>query len=220
MKKESANSFDEMVQGEFDFPQEKADLSISNFSNHVNFDSEDIVIPRIRLAQGLTAEVQDGTAKPGQWLLTGYNPVDELTVVPLMFARNRTLRGEDGNVECKSADAITGVGFPGGICAQCQLAKWGDNGGGGRMPPTCVFSYVYVCYIIEFETLGLIEFRRTSIQAGKTLNTLSAQRGLGNFAVKLKSNKMTGKRGVFYQILVQPVQVDENILTSAKTFIN
>jgi hypothetical protein len=193
-------------------------IQIGNFSSHVDFSSDDIVIPRIRLAQGLTAEVQDGTAKPGQWLLTGFDPVDELTVVPVMFSRQRALRDDEGAVLCKSQDSITGEGIPGGTCQFCPMNQWADGPKGERVPPQCVFSYVYIVYVAEFESMALIEFRRTNIQAGKTVNTMAAQRGLGNFAVKVKAAKQQGKRGTFYSTIVQPVTVDKKVLEAARAF--
>lgn len=193
----------------------RTSLQLVNFTNAMQFDSSDIVIPRLRLAQGLTAEVQDGTAKPGQWLLTGYDPIDELTVVPLLFSRNRTLRDDAGSSLCRSSDSITGIGVPGGLCAQCPMNQWTDGANGARIPPVCVFSYTYICYVAEYDTLGLVEFRRTSIQAGKTLNTICAQKGIGNFAVKLRNSKQQGKRGTFYQIVVQPVQVTSDVIHKA-----
>lgn len=191
-------------------------ISLANFSSRIDFDASDIVIPRIRLAQGLTAEVQDGTAKPGQWLLTGYTPLDELTVVPLMFARNRALRDDAGSVLCRSNDSLNGIGTPGGVCSQCPQNQWVDGPKGERIPPACVFSYTYICYVAEHKTMGLVEFRRTSIQAGKTLNTICAQKGIGNFAVRLKNAKQSGKRGSFYQIVVQPVAADPSVIKEAR----
>src|SRR3989304_5736945 len=40
----------------------------------VTFNKEDLVTPRLKLMQGLSTEVQDGNARPGQWVLTGYTP--------------------------------------------------------------------------------------------------------------------------------------------------
>jgi len=213
------NDFDSMVSGSTDIEPvetENTGIQLANFTNRVAFDSDDIVIPRIRLAQGLTAEVQDGTAKPGQWLLTGYQPADELTVVPLMFSRQRALRDDAGAVLCKSSDSLRGLGEPGGDCAHCPMNQWADGDKGARIPPVCVFSYVYIVYVVEFQTLGLLEFRRTNITAGKTLNTIAAQRDLGNFAVKIKSSKQQGKRGTFYQTIIQPLPADQEVLNAAK----
>lgn len=223
---QSKNEFDSMVAGAgadvdaiIDPEEKQSGIQLANFAMDINMDSEDLMIPRLRLTQGLTAEVQDGTATPGQWVLTGYDPKNEIVVVPIMFARNRTLRDSEGSILCKSVDAISGVGEPGGTCEGCPMNVWSDGDKGARIPPKCAFSYVYIVYIKDFETMALVEFRRTSIQAGKTLNTMVAQRGLGNFAIKLKASKQTGKRGTFYQMVVQPTQSDPELLANARSFM-
>jgi hypothetical protein len=220
-----SSNFDKMVGGEGDLlaPEEAEEhqtgIALANFSSHLDMDSSDLMIPRLRLTQGLTQEVQDGTATPGQWVMSGYDAKPEVTIVPILFARNRTLRDQEGSILCRSFDALTGKGEPGGVCETCVMNQWSDGDKGARVPPKCAFSYVYIVYVKEFETMALVEFRRTSIQAGKTLNTIAAQRDLGNFAVKLKSSKQTGKRGTFYQMVVQPVQAEPELLVAARQFM-
>lgn len=194
-------------------------IQLANFSAHAEFDSGDTEIPRVRLAQGLTAEVQDGSARPGQWLFTGFTPQEELTVVPILFARQRRLQDDAGMTLCKSNDAKTGVGDPGGDCSICPMNTWNEGPKGEKIPPPCAFSYVYICYIKEHDSVGLVEFRRTSLSAGKTLNTICAQRGLGNFAVKLKSSKQQGNRGAYFQMMIQPINSEPELLQNARSYL-
>jgi hypothetical protein len=221
--------FDKMVQGvenneipsDLAIPEDThASLKLANFSSELDMESEDLMIPRLRLMQGLSTEVQEGTAFPGKWVLTGFDPKDELVVIPCLFARNRTLRDTEGQILCRSLDSLTGVGEPGGECAKCIMNQWKDGPDNTRLPPPCSFSYAYIVYVPEFKSAALVEFRRTSLQAGKTLNTFAAQKGLTNFAIKLRSSKQTGKRGTFFQIVVQPTQVSQEVLAEAKAFIN
>src|SRR3972149_4194897 len=75
----------------------------------VTFNKEDLVTPRLKLMQGLSTEVQDGNALPGQWVLTGYTPGESVDLVPLAVARQRArYLGEGDNREqaCFSRDAI------------------------------------------------------------------------------------------------------------------
>jgi hypothetical protein len=222
------NPFENMVTGtgsvadpEDSEVEVQSGIQLANFnSGEINMASEDLMIPRLRLTQGLTQEVQDGSAKPGQWILAGYPAYDEVVVVPLMFARNRALRDEEGSIMCKSTDSLIGVGEPGGDCSACLFNKWTEGGKNGKnLPPKCSFSYVYICYVKEYDTMALVEFRRTSITAGKMLNTLVAQRKLGNFAVKLCSTKQTGNKGTFYSIVVKPTATDSELLGIARGFM-
>lgn len=216
---EKSSEFNSMVSGvgDVDAEEEQTGIQLANFQSTIDLESDDVMIPRLRLMQGLSTEVQDGSASPGQWVLSGYEPKDSVTFVPLLFARNRTLRDDEGGILCRSRDAKIGEGEPGGVCDECIMNKWIDNEKGPNTPPKCAFSYVYVGYVEEFDSVALVEFRRTSINAGKMLNTVSAQRGLGNFAVKLKTSKQTGKRGTFYQAVVQPRQAEEALLAAART---
>jgi hypothetical protein len=180
------------------------------------FDSDDLLIPRLRLAQGLTVEVQNGTAKPGQWIVTGSEPKESFTVVPLLYARKRRLQDEDFQALCVSEDSITGEGTPGGVCADCPMNKWTGEGK-KRVPPQCVFSYSYLVYIQETKSLAIIDFKRTSIQSGKYINTIAAQKGLGKFAVKLGSTGVQAKKGSFYAPSITPVASNEEFLEEARS---
>jgi hypothetical protein len=212
MAKQDEQNFDSSIVGAGDVEDEDESMSmqLANFSGDAEFDSGDIMFPRLRLMQGLSTEVQEGTASPGQWVLSGYEPVEEVTIVPMLFARNRDLRDDEGAVLCRSRDALVGEGEPGGNCAECPLSMWNE-----KIPPACSFSYVYAVYVKEFSTPAIVSFKRTSINAGKTLNTIVAQRKLRKFAVKLKASKQSGKRGTFYQAVVVPVQHDDDLIAAA-----
>lgn len=220
----SDTNFDKMVgndqeTGIVPVDEGQANVQLANFSNTVDFGSEDIVIPRIKLAQQMTGEVVEGSAKFGQWILTGYDAADELTVVPLLFARNRSLRDDAGAILCRSNDGMHGEGDPGGECSKCPMAQWKENASGANFPPPCIFSYNYICYVVEYGALGMMEFKRTSMNAGKTVNTICAQRGIGNFALKLKSSQSKSKKGTYASPIVQPIVVDPEVLATAKAFL-
>ncbi len=201
------NDMIESVEGEdatlANVEEKHGQFNLANFSTVPDFGVEDISMPILRLAQGLTSEVQNGEAKPGQWLLTGFSPSDTLNIIPLAYSRRRTLRAEEGGaVMCAAHDGTTGSGTPGGDCTKCSKNVWSEDEKGNRHPPECVFSYLYTVYVVEHNTIAMIDFRRTSIQAGKTLNLMTLQRGFGKFAAILSSQKQTGKRGSFYQIVI------------------
>lgn len=200
--------------------QEQRGLMV--FGEDMDLGQDDIIIPRLRLAQGLTAEVQDGTARAGQWVLIGFDPLPEATIVPLRFARRREMRDEDTReILCATRDtkAELGVGSPGGACAQCPYNKWtGDEKAGERRaPPACSFSYNYLVYIVEHGTKAMMSFSRTSIGAGKMLNTMVAQHGLGNVAIKLAAKSKDGPRGTYYSPAVSRVNVEPSVLELART---
>jgi hypothetical protein len=190
--------FDSMVEEVEEAAIPKNALSVYNQAPVL--DSNDLFIPRLRLAQGLTAEVQSGEAKPGQWLVLGHEPMAEANIIPVAMTRRRELRDPDTRTtSCRSGDGLTGFGNPGGDCSACSEADWikPRTKNGKNLPPNCAFFYSYMVYVLEAETLAILEFSRTSITSGKMLNTIIAQRGLGTFAVRLSSVKKEGTKGTF-----------------------
>lgn len=202
-------------------PQQTA---ITAYSDQPQFDRSEIVLPRLRIAQGLTSEVQDGSAKPGQILLSGFEPLDEAVVIPLKFARLRELRGEgeDRNtVLCVSNDARFGIGDPGGNCQECPMAEWSavtKRGKEIRVPPKCTFIFSYMVYVTEHKQMAVVEFRKTSERVGRLLNTMVAQRGLRQFAVKLGAEiKRDGNR-TFAVPTLSPATASIEDMAAARAF--
>ena len=186
------------------------------YRNQSEISPEDVYIPNLRLAQGLTPEVQSGDARPGQWLITGFEPQAEVVVVPVAFFKRRELRDVDTREGlCYSADSITGFGTPGGECAVCSMNEW-TGAEGARKPPACNFSYEYIVYSDTHQCMALLKFQKTAIKTGKVLNTAVAQSGLGNIAVRLKADPRQGPRGAFFSPTVVPVKVEAAVLDEAK----
>lgn len=184
-------------------------------------DSSDLFIPRLRLAQGLTQEVQQGEAKPGQWLVLGNPPMGSAVVVPLKMARRRELRETDGGrtVLCRSTDSIVGVGEPGGECETCPMSHWTQDPSNPKKnrAPKCTFIYSYLVYIVETKSLAILEFYRTSVSAGKMVNTFIVQRGLGHFAIQLSAASSQGPRGTYYSPVVRYTEATPELLAEAHT---
>ncbi len=182
--------------------------------------SEDLLIPKLRLAQGLTAEVTNGMAKAGQWIVSGEDPMNKPVIIPMLMTRRRELRDdvESRQVSCRSNDAITGVGNPGGDCSSCPMAHWTESKkkGGSNVPPACTFIYSYMVYVVELEQLVVLEFSRTSIPAGKMLNTMLLQKGFGAFGVQLSAASSKAKKGQYYSPVVNGAKVTAEQLKKAQ----
>jgi len=199
--------------------------AMSAYSNQPVIDSSDVFIPKLRLAQALTAEVTNGTAKSGQWVISGEDPMQKPVIIPLMMNRRRELRetGDDNRqILCRSFDSLRGVGDPGGECAICHMAKWVENKKGkGNSAPACTFIYSYVVYVVDVDAVVILEFSRTSIAAGKMLNTMIMQKGLGTFAAQLSSASSKNARNqTFYSPIVNGAKVTDKVLATAKKQAN
>jgi hypothetical protein len=192
--------------------------ALSTYSAVPQLDASDLFIPKLRIGQGLSAEVAAGDAKIGDWLMTGSEAMKSCTVVPLLMTRRRELRDTDERaVVCRSADSVRGVGSPGGDCASCAMNQWVMNKKKGKNdPPACIFIYSYMVYIVDVKELAVLEFYRTSVAAGKLLNTIILQKGLGNFGVKLGSQLTSGPKGNYAQPTVVATKIDDKTLAAAK----
>lgn len=212
--------FEDVVEtaGEVEVMEDAPVSTLSTYSNVPQLDASDLFIPKLRIGQGLSAEVASGDAKIGDWLMTGAEPMKSTTVIPLLMTRRRELRDtEERAVVCRSADSITGVGTPGGECATCPMNKWTPNKKGGKNnAPPCIFIYSYMVYVVDVEELAVLEFYRTSTSAGKLLNTIILQKGLGNFAVKLGSQLTSGPKGTYAMPSIVPSKVDPKTISAAK----
>lgn len=182
-------------------------IPATQWSETPQFQADEIGFPQLRMAQGLTAEVQSGEARPGQWLMTGSGALDAVTVVPIMFARTRDRTEEiNGSLVtlCQSPDAVHGYGNPGIECDTCPFAQWTpDEKSGKNKPPACTKNFNFVVYVAEYDTLAQVTFKRTSQRAATTINQLILRLGMKNFAVQLSSQQMRNGQRVYSMPLVR-----------------
>ncbi|MGE5592367.1 MAG: hypothetical protein ACM3X3_01625 [Betaproteobacteria bacterium] len=167
-------------------------------------DSTDFTIPRVRLLQSVSAEVQEGLAKPGTLKnsLTDEEYGEKLDFVPVLISKAR-LRFCVKELRCRSNDGITGVGDPGGSCAECSCAQWGANG----EPPECAVVYNYPSIILDAngQSDGMpvaVSLMRTSTPAAKRLNTMIKFDPKGS-VYELSAEKRENEKGKFYVFSVR-----------------
>lgn len=198
--------------------EQPTDVAVRTYSNTAVFDQEDMQIPSIRLAQGLTAEVERGEARQGQYIFSGETPLETLTLIPVGVAVTRELRdAEEGKrLLCQSPDSVQGFGDPGGACATCPLAAWGkDSKTGKGIPPRCSKVYSYIVYALEWDTIAKIDLKKSAANAAKQMNAHLALRGMGNVAFRFSSQSTKGPRGTFYTPVVVPTKVEQEVLARA-----
>lgn len=202
-------AFDNMIEENAEEAAEEAseNMGLALFSNPTTLTADDVTIPRLRLAQGLTKEVQDGNAKPGEFLLSGAPPRSEIVATVLAIAKfRRYTTSDDGTVLCRSEDGKTGKGEPGGDCEECPLSKWvnAETKGGKNTPPPCSFGYRYLLEVADYGQC-IYEMKKTSIPAAKALNAMVIRFGYGRTQVSFRAQKGTGSRGSYYTPVVVPI---------------
>lgn len=183
-------------------------IPATQFSNEIEFEQGETAFPLLRLAQGLTKEVQNGSASPGEWVLTGYDALDSVTIIPTAIARTRVRRNPKNNAEilCQSPDAVKGVGEPGIDCATCEFADWTEDARGNRYPPECAFTWNYLAWSVDHQTLVQLMLRRTQIPVSRVLNTMVQTKGFGNFAVTLSSLPQKNAKGQYHVATATPTR--------------
>jgi len=192
---------------------------LANFqTGKIQFTPDQLLLPRIRLCQGLTTEVQSGDAKPGQWLIPGESPKERITVVPLAMGIRRRLSDSNRIVMCQSPDGKSGTGSPGGVCAQCIYSRWTQSGN-TRIPPECTESYEYLSWVVGTNTVALLTFQKTTLRAARILNTHIAGRGFGNFAVELGSTKQITPKGTFFVPTITLVAISDTTRQEIAKFL-
>lgn len=134
--------------------------------------ASDVRLPQLRLVQATTQNI-DST--PGKiWDTLTSQDSDEALVVPIQMGKSRAYFGT-GTIGdppvCTSADAVTGVGSPGGDCTRCPHANWRQ---GGR----CQLRYNYLMMLLgeghdpENELPRGVMMHGTSAKVASRLNTM------------------------------------------------
>jgi len=208
-----------------DDEESKTGTSLLTFSSETNFDASEIEIPKIKLLQAMSPDVQAGEAKMGQWSVFGMEPVDELIVVPISRKKSRTLWSdvEGEGAKCTSDDGVVGRGDPGGPCGPCPFAQWtpGNRKDGKNNPPKCTEAQEYICWVPAAQTLALLKLQKTAYQAGRIINSGAAMRGFGNFAVQLTATAKEGRnRSKFAVPVIRVVSANQPDLEDARQFIS
>lgn len=173
------------------------------------FSQEDLIIPRLRLLQGLSKAVVDGQGHMGMYQdsLTEEILGDKVEVI-LFGMKNGAVYFKPGEgMVCKTTNGITSIN--GDTCAQCPFGEywkaWKDDG----TPPGCCatkeFLTVTRATVQGTESRPLsVSFMKTSFGLGKKLATLArlANRDIYFRSYILGSEKIKNAKGTFAKLTV------------------
>lgn len=173
-----------------------------------------LVIPRIKLVQKSSVEVDDGIA-PGsivnsvtKELITKKDK--PIVLVPVLTNRTRLYfrpYGEGGGLQCRSLDGVTGLGDPGGACAYCPKNKWNDG-----KPPACSELINIFCMVrgYDFPIPLSVNFGKTSMGAGKQfvqlfyMQCIRSGKSPWYYAFKLSTEQQKNDKGTFHVFRIEP----------------
>lgn len=158
-------------------------------------DAEDMLIPRIKVAQALSPEVKDGTVKIGS--IFNSLTTEDLTgktFIPVCKFNNHVYwrdRRDGGGIICRSADGKTGQYEDGRVlhCAQCRKCEFDNTKKGRDAIPVCT-KYINFLGFFEGEYMPIIlSFSKTNMAEGKKMYSMAkvTRQHIWNFGYTLAS---------------------------------
>jgi len=212
--------------------------AIATFTDNPTLGRDDILWPKLRLAQSQTPEVMDDGAnfRQGEWIATGWGASrKEIIAIPLTVAKPRALYHPDdggplaGKLRCSSPDSIRGHGDPGGLCGDCVFARWIERPGQStNQPPACTQAYQFLMAIPgesgdpDDVDIALYHAQKTAISVARQINTFIMTKRLGKFAITFKAIRKEGQRGKYFvpvATLVPSNKLDPAVLARAREFM-
>lgn len=171
------------------------------FTRDDKLDLSKLQISSLRLAQGMTAEVNERKASIGQFVLTNFPAYDEVTLVPLGATNIRIYKPDPKKPAlCNAPTGDFGFGNPGGVCEECPLSHWGEfNPDTGKSaPPVCKDGVLVRAYSITHRSMVDFQFLGSERSKGGFIQQQAMSFGWSNFALKLTSVSKSNNRGSWY----------------------
>lgn len=156
---------------------------LGNQAGMENVDNDDLLLPRLGLAQSLSPQLRKTDPsyipdlKVGQLFNTVTKEIygDELEIIPLFFFKNRIKFNpidEGGGIDCNSPNAIDmGRISPDG-CSICRFSVWGNGAKDdehGNDAPLCTIYHNYMAFIPATRTPIAISYKSTGVKLSKQI---------------------------------------------------
>jgi len=184
--------------------EERALYNPTNDNDLLGFDSDDFLLPRVKINKDNGLFVCDAMGIERE----------SLHVVILKIAKSRFMwpKKFDRNAvpECYSRDSQTPVDPPPGAgmklrkdgqeiitCTGCQFAKWQ-----GGEKPRCAVSYDYLLYDLETDSVMVLNLSRARTITAKALNSFFKMHRV-RFSVVLMTELESRDAGDFFQVKFQ-----------------
>lgn len=175
-------------------------------------DSDDMIIPRIKVVQTLSPERKEKLADEGDIInsLTK-EKLNGKKFIPVFKFNSNILwkdRSEGGGIACHARDGRIGV-LSNGIqlaCAQCRKCEFDNTKTGKEALPTCT-KYINFFGFFEGERMPIIlSFAKTNFKEGKKLYSLAkvTMQNMWNFGYSLDAKLQAKNGNEWYIIDVAP----------------
>lgn len=190
-----------------------------------NVSKDDLVLPRIKLLQPLSDELEEERNKAGDMInsVTGQNYGKSIVFIPLNHYKGRILwndRDNGGGIVCAAQNAVNpnqsgevdlnhSPVTVGETCTVCKLKDWDNEAEKSERAPKCTLYYNFLIIIEGAKEPVILSMERTKVKAAKQLLSLAAYSGgnLDMFAKKYKLSVEQVEKGgkKWYNYVVEPV---------------
>lgn len=169
---------------------------------------EDLLIPRIKLAQALSPEVKDGHVKMGDIFNSlSYEVLNDKVFIPVCKFNNHVWwrdRADGGGIICRAADGKVGVTEDGTTqyCTQCRKCEFDNTKQGREALPKCTKYINFLGFFEDDPTPIILSFSKTNMAEGKRMYSMAkvARQNIWNFGYTLAS-KEKAKNGNSWYII-------------------
>lgn len=195
--------YDEMTGGVPDAPEVEAEEWIPRviYTQDAQADLTKMKIPILRLAQGMTEEVKQRKAMPGQYVLTNFPAVDEVIFIPMAGQYIRIYKPDPKKrPKCQAPYGTKGYGIPGIICADCALSKWQgkDPRTGNSKKPPCNEGVSIRGYSVNHRCLVDYQFMTGAMPTGQFIQQQAMAFHWNQFSVRMQSRTVENSLGSWY----------------------
>jgi hypothetical protein len=174
-----------------------------------NISEEDRIIPRLKLMQPLSPEVDEGIAKSGEFVNSTAKKTygNTLILTPVIWWKSRinwVPRENGGGIVCQARDAVNGSMY--GSCADCDSSKWHD-----KEAPVCT-AIINILGLVNNTDLVAVSFMNTGYKTGKQLINLFnyKQVDIFNFSYELSAVQEQNDFGKFWVIKFKDLNMPTN----------
>lgn len=206
---EGRSKFDQVTDGQtadIEAGDEQSYVPRALFVEGAKPDMSKMQIPQLRIAQGMTPEVTERKAQIGQFVLTNFQALDEVILVPLGAPDIREYKTDPKKPpQCFSPTGTYGIGDPGIACADCRFSKWGakNPATGKSAPPPCKEGVLIRAYSLTHRTVVDFKFLGRAQGAGRFLQQQIVTWGEAGFAFKLSSQTAKNDKGQWFEPSVE-----------------
>lgn len=173
--------------------------------------ADDLIIPRIKIMQALSPEVQDSKVQIGDIInsLTLERLNDKVFIPVCKFNNNVWWRdrADGGGIICRAADGKMGIREDGTThaCSTCRKCEFDNTKQGREAIPVCT-KYINFLGFFEDDMMPIIlSFSKTNMAEGKKMYSMAkvARQNIWNFGYTLTSKEKAKNANKWY--IIDPV---------------